>query len=905
MTINLLDLIGDDKAAKNGGYSGAVFLTYSLNLIFFEQIILPALNRSGCANSTIIADPDGYFSSMEQGKENIKDAGLRYVCSPITRPGSGIQHAKILLMAGPQHGKLFIGSGNLSHHGFGRNLELFTRYEHSPDKNDDVYVFNQVWDLLEKIQMNRTISGMARDQIETIAEKAEWLKEVSELPDNFRIWHNYDSSIWEQLSDWRDSSRFSGVKLRSLIIISPYYDQKGATIRFLVDELKPREVQIFFNKDSTNLNGADLLDFWDEESIAAYHIEARSKEKSRGIRKLHAKAIIGIAENGSWCLSGSTNISYRALRSSWSNGGNLELVTMQWSDEPSAFDYLLDDEEISYRKVNLEDVKGESEDPSEVINRELPTLNFNDLRYEDRCVYGSISESFEKSSSAGKLLLLKKQSEFDVEIDKSGDFILEIDFELAESEAAKLQVGDKSTGFQWIDQPERLEHYGARSYYSRVKGKIESFDGAKSLSIELMDFLWDRVDLEYYQREEGERKTPQTRRRQSDSYESEREEDEAPPIDRFFTEEEAVRDIKWGVDQQEPYQRDLMSFRDLLSIVLIRLTTETRELPDGTDIKDEESEDEDGEREQKRINILDSLRNYLLRYVKKYSKKLVDVDFVLTAGPRALFQNQFTLGRVIIEFNEKVDLFIQKDLKQCYWYMWAPFAKPEMIGLEGGSVLGSFMDLDSKMTLEYWDRNQMSSLLVIMTALAFGDPPHWKVGLYNEKKVMNFLHLRNLIGKMIDLLGIQNVGIKTEVLEDVFGISSVRDIRYSIPVASDEMAKELNQLFYEIYHYIPPARERLEPLFDYHRRINEMDEESKNEYQKRIIEAGLEEEFEIYKNFKCDFFVIVNGDEYCPRCGGGLKVAELNKLKRGGLVPCPHCRNALIYQIPALPDKVM
>ncbi|NMC46195.1 MAG: hypothetical protein GYA52_05120, partial [Chloroflexi bacterium] len=50
MPINLKSFIEDESAVKTGGFSGAVFLTYTLNLGFFEQIIAPALERAGCSN---------------------------------------------------------------------------------------------------------------------------------------------------------------------------------------------------------------------------------------------------------------------------------------------------------------------------------------------------------------------------------------------------------------------------------------------------------------------------------------------------------------------------------------------------------------------------------------------------------------------------------------------------------------------------------------------------------------------------------------------------------------------------------------------------------------------------------------------------------------------------------------
>lgn len=64
MPINLKSIIEDESAIKSGRFSGAIFLTYTLNLAFFEQIIIPALEQAGCSNVVIIADPDGYNDAL-------------------------------------------------------------------------------------------------------------------------------------------------------------------------------------------------------------------------------------------------------------------------------------------------------------------------------------------------------------------------------------------------------------------------------------------------------------------------------------------------------------------------------------------------------------------------------------------------------------------------------------------------------------------------------------------------------------------------------------------------------------------------------------------------------------------------------------------------------------------------
>lgn len=101
-------LTSEIACTKRGMTSrGAVFLTYSLNLNFFEQLIMPKLSMSGCSHIVVLADAFGYDEALAQGSRNLASVGTRYVCSPLVNPGSGVQHAKLILLTGPRQGRSY------------------------------------------------------------------------------------------------------------------------------------------------------------------------------------------------------------------------------------------------------------------------------------------------------------------------------------------------------------------------------------------------------------------------------------------------------------------------------------------------------------------------------------------------------------------------------------------------------------------------------------------------------------------------------------------------------------------------------------------------------------------------------------------------------------------------------
>jgi len=370
MAIDLLKVIRDDSAIKTEGFTGAIFLTYSLNLTFFEQILASTLDEAGCSNVLILADPDGYQQALEMGVKSINGVGLRYVCVPVQRKGQGIQHGKMLCMVGPKNGRLLIGSGNLTFQGYGRNLELYSLFNYSSTgSSTDQEPFCAAWDLIQKLVSEMELPEAARQQIVTIQEKVTWLKNNSSTSEK-NVWHNHSRSILDQLLDWRQTHGFVG-PVKSIQAVSPYYDQHLLALKKIASDLSPNKLNIYLDPNLTNLDGKKGATEWRNKSTKLEALEIKSGEKQASYRHVHAKAIIGKEKYGSWMISGSANLSRPALMTTWQSGGNLELVTFCWSENPKEFDYLLDDEMVIVKPINLINIMATETEPSE---RESPTL---------------------------------------------------------------------------------------------------------------------------------------------------------------------------------------------------------------------------------------------------------------------------------------------------------------------------------------------------------------------------------------------------------------------------------------------------------------------------------------------------------------------------------------------------
>lgn len=179
MAIDLL------KTLQNleGDFRGAVLLTYTLDLTFFEQLVFPKLTALGCSNVLIITDRHGYNEALQRGARNLSGVGKRYVCVSLPSPGWGVQHAKLLLLVGLQRGCLLVGSGNLTIPGYGHNLEQFTRFDldltsAKAPLAEQRHPFNVVWQLISQLHQQDDLSTAAKERLVSLAEMAPWLNQT-------------------------------------------------------------------------------------------------------------------------------------------------------------------------------------------------------------------------------------------------------------------------------------------------------------------------------------------------------------------------------------------------------------------------------------------------------------------------------------------------------------------------------------------------------------------------------------------------------------------------------------------------------------------------------------------------------------------------------------------------------
>jgi len=911
MAIDLLDIIRDDKAIKSGGFTCAIFLTYTLNLTFFEQILVPALDQAGCSSVLIMADPDGYHQALEMGAKSINGVGLQYVCVPVIRKGRGVQHAKMLFMVGPGCGRLLIGSGNLTFHGYSRNLELYSHFEFdSSDPVADNSPFVQAWALVQELAGDGYLSIAAHQQIMAIQENVVWLRNPSSISET-NVWHNFRRPLLDQLVEWRNLHGFKEPALK-VSAISPYYDHNLSAVKQLANNFAPTQLQIYLDPAMTNLDGKEAKKIWRgiTPKLTTYAIGPSEEQVSA--RHVHAKAIVGHEKNGSWCITGSANLSYPALQVSWQSGGNLELVTIFGSEDPKAFDYLLKDEMVQTWSIDLSSVIVTESEPSEKTNISQFDIFLTDLNLHRDWIEGILSSTLPDRTQGANLHLQRNNIDIPVQFQDELVFRANLKVQLDEPELARLESGNFKTPYRWIDQPEVLTRHGARTYQVRVKGKLETLLGAEKLFEELMNFLLERIDSEV----ESEDQDPRIQRRRLHHISNDTGESSSDPLppgpEEFITDEELVHRIHSGLDHHLPYDRSLLSLRDLLSLVLLRLTTQTQTMVSvDRELHDEEQDQKkQAELEELQTNILQRLSDYLLRYCRRYSNKLIEDEFLQKISPEVIFQNQYTLGKVLLDFSDKAtSVFTQEDFLKCLWLIWAPLVWPEIIGLDGSStlkIIGKKIPLDRIRQL--WYKDNMPSIATVMFSETLGQPPNWNAGLSGTEKVETFITAREWINRSKQILGNDAFEFQASNIVDPIERPTISGI-FSSTIIDESYIDYLRTNFSKIENYLSPIEEKFAPLIelDTLERVEPSNWNRKQVLIEQILAQGLEKPYKAYKNNLRPILGANETDEgiYCPRCGASQSKVAQYSIEHGELMLCTYIKDAWIFLRPNIPKRII
>jgi hypothetical protein len=292
MSISLLEEL------QVGEYETAVFLTYTINLRFFELMILPRLRRMGISRIGVLVDQRGYQESFADPVAQ-EFCGQEYILAPVRLPRGGIQHAKLIWLQKQEIITAYVGSHNLTMAGYNDQVEITAKL--TSKEQGHIHALRE---------LHNVVTSIVQPAFDYVWRHTKAPPETSTAP-TLQVVTSYSRPLIEQIID-------HVVVSDTLRIITPFLDVHA--LKTLADAIQAQTVVLDLPKD-----GADIP--LREVTEALPNLQPRFLA-DRHNRRLHAKAYQFANAKESWVAIGSANCTQAALIKSMAEGGNLEFLVL-------------------------------------------------------------------------------------------------------------------------------------------------------------------------------------------------------------------------------------------------------------------------------------------------------------------------------------------------------------------------------------------------------------------------------------------------------------------------------------------------------------------------------------------------------------------------------------------------
>jgi len=308
--IPVLDQLLDRSGLARAGFTSFLALTYGADLPWFEHHLGQQLRLAGVRRFLILADGATLDATLPQNLADAPGAGSWYAVESMR--AAGAFHPKAYLLAGPRAARLYVGSGNLTQSGLGRNLELFERWDAGFDGNGLPEPMASFGRLVYGVVRSRHVTAPhVREILDAIFGEPIFGQPVRAEP---LVALGTPSEVMPALA--------APTAAASLTLTAPYLDADGEQAVLLARRLRAKSFSVLLDLGMTNLtpagrqaieNAGGRIRFFDED------------------RRCHAKALHASGEGWQLAVHGSANLS----RAAWT-GHNVELVVLHRGDAATA-----------------------------------------------------------------------------------------------------------------------------------------------------------------------------------------------------------------------------------------------------------------------------------------------------------------------------------------------------------------------------------------------------------------------------------------------------------------------------------------------------------------------------------------------------------------------------------------
>jgi hypothetical protein len=317
-------------------FHSAILTSYAFDFHHFEYQVLRSLRQKFITNVAVFVDYRMLDEVIGFTTGNLKHLSQSYSVNGIISKGAF--HPKINFLVGDNKLLMFLGSGNITPGGHGKNHELFTGFYADNKESSQLPILLEAWKYLQTLV--KDIPGYNQERIsKIISTNADLLKtslirkhSFYRLDDKIEValLYNDSSSIFSQIV-----SLVPKEEIEKITIVSPYYDEKGETLAALQRHFNNSDLDVFlptrFGLPPNKIEDHDRINFysWEETERAQKNISG----KNEYFRKLHSKIFHFNSSDFEYCIIGSANATIKGIGSPNRTGVNDEFCVLYRSSE--------------------------------------------------------------------------------------------------------------------------------------------------------------------------------------------------------------------------------------------------------------------------------------------------------------------------------------------------------------------------------------------------------------------------------------------------------------------------------------------------------------------------------------------------------------------------------------------
>jgi len=417
------------------GFENSLIVTFNCSLFFYEGLILKQLLNNGCSNNVILMDHRQYDDMIAVENKKVQYCGSYYICERMKV--NGAFHSKIILLTGKDSGKLLIGSGNSTISGYGRNFELFYKFEYSSEKGQYLQLFKEVVSYIEELHKKFKLSNNPAFSIrlKSLKDSTPWLGKKSE-PTEEKFIHNINTPILDQIFDAAPKD------IKEIVVAAPFFEDKLETIKTYRQKYPHSKITVLTQSKNTNFPIEYYLD--NQKLFPGVSLHKISSIVT-GDRSFHSKFIYMTNGKSQLFFSGSPNQTGVALSESGKQGNSESGMLLTDRNKRSIFEPIW---------KNLVDGKKVSV-PQELLRREfpeqLPSNKNLSIKIIDAYIHNlQLKVSYESRVAEIGELILNGEPIKKIKLDKNGELLMDLNRKNDNCNIIQIKTKNSESNLLWI-----------------------------------------------------------------------------------------------------------------------------------------------------------------------------------------------------------------------------------------------------------------------------------------------------------------------------------------------------------------------------------------------------------------------------------------------------------------------